>query len=639
MRRALFAMLLAAAMPLRAGLGPEIAMPLLPPQPASVWSPGDYAPNPLAKPALAPLGDGFVVAWLDGLTERVQRIGRDGTRATDRGAVIASLALDGSIFYPPVVASRGDSAAVAFTVTETVYIRIVHADGTSGPQVQPGTHGLPSLAATGDGYLLVTISSSGAAGQFLDAAGSPVGTIFTIDSQLSYFAAVASNGSSSLVVTRSFDRVKTWLVTRGGGVQPGAAFTAFQPADLAVVWDGSQYVVAWSERDGAHVAATASDGSLRAAPQLVSSAAVRDVVSSGNGATLVTQPPQFIRFAPGTTVAIARASLDLPEAGGAAQNGNDILVAGAQRLDGVIIGRAPFVVADAPIAQSTPRVAGGASLSVVAWSEGAGLAGYVTRLARFTPDGILDIIDLPAVPMVLDASGYRVAIATIENGAIALRGIDPQGNLWPAEVLVPAPTSSQTFRTLTGVVITPATTAVVWYDTTSVATPSSLHVTFAHGPTIDLGANDFSPGSIVATWDGNEVVVAAPLNGQMTAKGVTEGGVRWTRALSLEGATFYVSIASNRAGRTIVGRSRDLAVLDGKGALVRTVRMTDQVTGSAAFDGSAFTFATLKHLLRFDAEGKQIGSDDLPTPDWFGVSVSPAAIAYSRDSRVYIRTR
>jgi len=637
MRRALFAICLAAAMPLRAGLGPEIAMPLLPPQPAIVWAPGDYTPNPLARPSVAPLGDGFVVAWFDGMSERVQLVGRDGTRASDNGTALATLVFDGSVLYPPVVASRGDSAAVAFAVSESVYVRIVRADGTIGPAQQAATHGLPFLAATGDGYLLVLISNNGAAGQFLDAAGKPVGTKFTIDPQLTYFAAVASNGSGSLVVTRSFDRVKTWLVLPGGGVAPAAVFTAFQPADPAVVWDGSQYVVAWSETDGAHVGAVASDGSLRAMPRLVASGAVRDVVSSGNGATLVTQPPQFVRFAQGTTVAIASGSLDLPEAGAAAQNGDAVLVAGAQRLDGVIAGSAPFAIAFAPIVQNTPRVASGASLSVVTWSEGVA-SSYVTRLARFTPDGVLDVIDLPAVPMVLDASGFRVAIATIENGAIALRAVDPQGNLWPAEVLVPR-TASSTFRTLVAVVITPATTAVVWYDTTPQATTSSLHVSFERGPTIDVGTIDFSPGSVAATWDGNAVVVAAPLHGQLIAKGVAAGGVRWTRALSIDSATSFVAIASNRAGRTIVARSRDLAVLDGNGALVRTVRMTDQITGSAAFDGSAFTFATFTHLLRFDADGQKIGSDDLRTPDWFGVAVAPAAIAYTRGSRVYIRTR
>jgi len=478
-------------------------MPLLPPQPAMPWPPDDYTPTHLPKPSAAPLGDGFVVAWFDGMNERVQRIGRDGTRASDNGISIATLNLDGTVLYPPVVASRGDRAAVVFAVSDAVYISVVHADGTIDRAHQVASHGLPFIAATSRGYLLVLISNNGAAGLVLDADGAAVGGKFAIDPQLTYFAAVASSGSESLVITRGFDRVKTWVVQPGGGVAPGAAIPAFQPSDLAVVWDGSQYVVAWSEDDGAHVAGVASDGSLRAAPHPVAPGAVRDVVSSGDGATLVTQPPQFVRFAPGTTIPIAHGVFDLAEAGAAAQNGSAVLVAGAQRLDGVISDGAPFVIAFAPIAQTNPRVASGDSLSVVSWSEGVATSNTrAARLARFTSAGILDVIDLPAVPMVLDAAGFRVAIGTIENGAIALRGIDPQGNLWPAKVLVPPPATPQTFRVLGGVVITPASTAVVWYDVTS--TPSglrltSLHIAFERGPTIDLGTIDFSFDAVAAT--------------------------------------------------------------------------------------------------------------------------------------------
>src|ERR1051325_1470568 len=126
MRKNSFAILLALAIPLRA----DIVMPTLPPQPAVLWTPGDYTPTHLPKPSAAPLGDGFVVAWFDGLDERIQLIGRDGKRASDNGTSVARLAFDGSILYPPVVASRGDTAAVVWALSSGVYINIVHAGGT-----------------------------------------------------------------------------------------------------------------------------------------------------------------------------------------------------------------------------------------------------------------------------------------------------------------------------------------------------------------------------------------------------------------------------------------------------------------------------------------------------------------------------
>jgi len=638
MRRALFALFLAAAIPLRA----EIAMPTLPPEAAAPWTPGEYTPTHFPKPSVAPLGDGFVVAWFDGMDERIQLVHRDGTRATDNGTSVATLQFDGSVLYPPVVASRGDTAAVVWALSNGVFVNMVHADGTIEKAKGVSGDGLPFVAASHDGFLIVLISGKGAAGQFLDASGNPVGVKFTIDPELSYFTAVASNGSDYLVMTRTFDRVKTWLGSRSSGIARGAVFNAFQPIDLAAVWDGSQYVVAWSEMDGTHVASVGDDGSVRSAPHGAAPGAVRDVVSSGDGATIITQPPQFVRLLRGTTIPIASGAFDLPDAGAAAQNGNDVLVAGAQRLHGVVSDLAsrtsPIVIAFAPISQSGPQVASGDTLSVIGWHEGSFSTGSSTvRFARFTPAGIIDIVDMPSVPFRLDASGYRIAIATIENRAVALRAIDSQGNLWPPEILVPAPASLRTFFTLGGVVIVPTGTAVVWSEATSTPTglgPTTLHVTFERGPTVNLGTIDND--SVTATWDGKSVVVVATVNHDVVVKAVGVDGVRWTLPLRLSGATSFIAMASNRAGRTLIARSYDLAVINPDGKLLRVVRMSEQVTGSAAFGPTGFVFATFRNFLRIDGDGNLLGSESLPTTDWFGVAVAPAAIAYTRDSRLYL---
>jgi len=276
---------------------------------SSATQPVTPAPGDQFSPAIAFTGASYLVAWSDRRAEtestralRPQlppppppppppprsdvfgtRVSRAGRALDVSGLAIAKEAHQGA---GPAVASDGTNAFVVWTDRQgsapgVVYgARITRAGAIldrAGLSIYSGQgeHAEPAVSFDGTNYLVVWRSTVWPAGWFLDAARvTPSGTVLDpaairISSTYAWSPAVASGGTNSLVV---------WLRGGVGGslvgarISPSGVVLDPNPIEIscppnysctsnyanepAVAFDGTNYLVAWSESESGNIFGT-----------------------------------------------------------------------------------------------------------------------------------------------------------------------------------------------------------------------------------------------------------------------------------------------------------------------------------------------------------------------------------------------
>ena len=427
-----------------------------------------YGPAGGGAPAVASDGSGWLVVWAD---TRPGTWGTDvhGARVSATGSLLdeggISISAPGELQESPAVAWGGDAYLVVWDRERDVYGARVSASGAvldaAGIPIatSPENQGTPAVAWGGDHFLVVWVTwgdqpfpdrnvrgaRMSASGSVLDGTEIPIATGVSAQGR----PAVAWGGASHLVVWEDSpsDGAPDILgarVSASGDVLDGAgipiAAGPHPEEEPAVAWNGSAYLVVWSDSgtgQDIHGARVSASGSVLDAPGIPISTAAnaqlapavawngsdylvawRDERGGGGSGDVYgarVSASGTVRDGAGIPISTAAGGQESPAL---AWNGSNHLVAWADRRDdaasyvygarvsasGTVLDAAGIAIATAANAQYHASVAWGGSEYLAVWAD--------YRNAASTGSDVFGA-RLGAAGNVLDAAG--IAISTAAN--------------------------------------------------------------------------------------------------------------------------------------------------------------------------------------------------------------------------------
>ena len=536
-------------------------------------------------PKVAFDGTNYLVVWYETNGGSVR-----GVRVTPAGGVLdegdLELSSGPSLHTNPAVACDGTNCLVVWEESPEsgggpriggtrVSKMGVALDRTSVIDVARGSS--PAAAFNGTDYVLAWGGGTGgvvaarvsASGEVLDPAGIQLTSPFLISNS----PAIACHGLGCLVTwrvsTESTRHVRGSIVTTSGstsalwGVELWTELEASISVELAVAFDGDDYLVVWS---------TGAPGwaypDVVAARVDTSAAVVGETpLTVARGATGEGEPAAAFD---GTNYLVVWQD---------SRNGNDDIYAARVAADGTLLDHVPIAVSTEPAAQRRPRVAFGGTNYLVVWEDRRSHSDSDIYAARVSPEGEL-----------LDPSGIVLSAAPGEQRLPAVLGgpgCDEYLVVWAdargGELYATRVSSPGAARDPMGVMIGP-TAPEVYAPAIAFDGAHHLVVWSARGDGGDRDIFAVRVGDAGTAFDAVPIVVGADV-GDQRAPSVTFGGsnylVAWENLREAHSYQWQISgIRVRRDGLPIESASFPITIPSGP-----------QYRPAVAFDGIDYVVA------------------------------------------------